>query len=67
MKGFNDLATRFPEVAEKWHSTMNGELKPDMVQPYSTKKVWWIEEEGSAKLRRIDSVVLGYRKNKKEK
>lgn len=64
LKGFNDLATKLPEVAAKWHPTMNGELKPDMVQPYSTKKVWWIEDDGDAKLRRIDSVVSGYVKSK---
>lgn len=66
LKGFNDLATRFPEVAKKWHPIMNGELKPDMVQSYSRKKVWWIEDDGNAKFRRLDSVVSGYVKNKKK-
>lgn len=67
LKGFNDLATRFPQVASKWHPTMNGELMPDMVQPYSTQKVWWIEDDGKAKFRRIDSVVSSYVKYQKNK
>ena len=65
LKGFNDLATKFPEVATKWHPTMNGKLTPDMIRPYSTKKVWWLEDDGVAKFRRIDSVVTGYEKRKK--
>ncbi len=66
LKGYNDLKTKFPEVAMKWHQVLNGDLTPDMVQPYSTKKVWWIEDDGSAKLRRIDSVVSAYVKNQKK-
>ena len=65
LKGYNDLKTKFPEVAMKWHQVLNGDLTSDMVQPYSTKKVWWIEDDGSAKLRRIDSVVSAYVKNQK--
>ena len=66
LKEYNDLKTKFPEVAMKWHQVLNGDLTPDMVQPYSTQKVWWIEDDGSAKLRRIDSVVSAYVKNQKK-
>ena len=39
--GYNDLATHYPEIAEQWHPTKNGELTPDQVVPGSRKKVWW--------------------------
>ena len=41
LKGFNDLATKNPELAKEWHPTKNGDLKPDMVTASSNKKVWW--------------------------
>lgn len=40
LKGFNDFATRQPELAEEW-SERNLPLTPDMVNEKSTKKVWW--------------------------
>lgn len=40
LKGFNDLATRFPAVAEEW-SERNCPLSPDQVTPFSNRKVWW--------------------------
>lgn len=40
LKGFNDLETVFPSLAKEW-SERNYPLKPDMVTPYSNKKVWW--------------------------
>ena len=39
--GFNDLATKAPELAKQWHPTLNGDLKPTDVTPNSGKKVWW--------------------------
>ena len=39
--GQTDLATRFPEVAAQWHTTLNGSLTPDMVTAGSRRKVWW--------------------------
>ena len=41
-KGFNDFATRYPDVAKEWHPTKNGHLKPTDVTYGSGKKVWWI-------------------------
>ena len=61
--GFNDLKTLFPEIAAKWHPTFNEELSPSEVRPYSTKKVWWIDNNGNANQRRIDYEVMIYRKN----
>lgn len=40
LKGFNDLESNFPKLASEW-SERNYPLKPDMVTPYSNKKVWW--------------------------
>jgi len=41
MVGYNDLKTLFPEIAESWDYEKNGSLTPEMVMPYSGKKVWW--------------------------
>lgn len=41
LRGFNDLASRYPELAAQWHPSRNGELTPDQIV-FSTKKaVWW--------------------------
>ena len=40
LPGFNDLASRFPEVAAEW-SDKNLPLTPDQVSPFSNKKAWW--------------------------
>lgn len=41
LPGFNDLATREPEVAAQWHPALNGALTPEMVTAGSHRKVWW--------------------------
>ena len=41
LAGFNDLATRCPDVAAQWHPTLNGSLIPEMVTVGSHRKVWW--------------------------
>lgn len=40
LKGFNDLATRHPELLDEW-SDKNVDLKPDEIGPFSRKVVWW--------------------------
>ena len=45
-QGVNDLAARRPELAAEWHPTKNGALRPEYIQPYSAKTVWWRCEEG---------------------
>jgi len=35
------LAALFPEIADEWHPTKNGELEPSSVRPGSGRKVWW--------------------------
>ncbi len=40
-KGFNDLSTRYPQVAKEWHSSRNGDLKPDDILAHSVDQYWW--------------------------
>lgn len=40
--GFNDLTSKFPEIAKEWHPTKNGNLKPTDVFSGSAKKIWWV-------------------------
>ena len=37
----NSLDTQFPQVAEQWHPTKNGDVTPDQVVAGSHKKFWW--------------------------
>lgn len=39
--GFNDLQTRYPEIASEWHPDKNGSLTPDQVMPWDSRSVWW--------------------------
>ena len=41
LSGFNDLATKRPDIAQQWHEELNGDLTPSDVTPGSHKKVWW--------------------------
>lgn len=41
LKGFNDLESRFPEIAKEWHPTLNGNLIPSGVSFGSPTKRWW--------------------------
>ena len=38
----NSIASKFPELAQEWHGTKNGNLTPDDVTPGSQKKIWWV-------------------------
>lgn len=40
--GQNDLATVNPDLATKWHPTMNGSLLPSQITAGSNRKVWWL-------------------------
>ena len=41
LTGFNDLETRFPEIAKEWLQEKNGDLRPNQVLYGSSKKAWW--------------------------
>lgn len=40
------LASVFPQIADEWHPTKNGDLMPMMVAPSANKKVWWLGKCG---------------------
>lgn len=42
----NNFALLMPDVARKWHPTLNGTLTPFDVRPGSDKKAWWICDKG---------------------
>ena len=46
LKGFNDLATTNPLLAQCWHPTLNGSLTPDSITAKSRHKVHWICPNG---------------------
>lgn len=39
--GETDLATVNPRIAREWHPTKNGDLTPEQITAFSSKKVWW--------------------------
>ncbi len=41
LKGFNDFATKKPELLGLWNYEKNSDLQPDDVMEFSNKKVWW--------------------------
>ena len=38
----NSLATKFPEIANEWHPTKNGNIKPQYIDAHSHTIAWWI-------------------------
>lgn len=37
----NNLRALFPNVADEWHSTKNGDLTPETIHAHSKIPVWW--------------------------
>jgi hypothetical protein len=46
LAGYNDLATVFPDVAQQWHPTKNGDRTPEQVLAGTNAKAWWRCELG---------------------
>ena len=42
LSGFNDLQTKYPDIAKQWDYEKNYPLLPTQANPGSSKKVWWI-------------------------
>ena len=60
LKGFNDLATKVPNLLDEWDIISNLPLTPESVSPGSHKKVWWICKECGYKWpAEIKSRVIG--------
>lgn len=45
-KGYNDLVTSHPRLAEQWDHDKNGSLKPSDIMAGTKRKVWWLCGEG---------------------
>jgi hypothetical protein len=58
-KGYNDLQTLYPELADEWHTENNGCLMPDMVSPKSHKDVYWKGPCGHIWVRKINEMAAG--------
>ena len=41
LSGYNDLATRFPEIAKEWDDEKNSPLSAADIMPGSQKNYWW--------------------------
>lgn len=61
MPGVNDLQSRFPEIAKRWHPTLNGGLTSRSISPMSKKKVWWTCSKDSRHqfLAEVQAMVFG--------
>ena len=46
LAGYNDLGTKFPEIAKQWDYEKNAPLTPQETMAYSNRKVWWRCELG---------------------
>lgn len=41
LSGFNDLASKHPEILEEWDYSKNADVSPSEILPGSHTKVWW--------------------------
>ncbi|MEE0686777.1 MAG: zinc-ribbon domain-containing protein [Lachnospiraceae bacterium] len=42
----NSIQTKYPKLAEEWHPSKNGNLRPIHTKEKSNKKVWWLGQCG---------------------
>ena len=56
----NSLLILYPKVSSEWHSTKNGDLKPEDFSFGSGKKVWWLCPKGHS----YDSTIGSRTSNK---
>lgn len=59
LKGFNDLQSKYPLIAEIWHPNKNLPLHPDEVLCGSGKRVWWLGKCGHVFDQSINNMVKG--------
>ncbi len=53
LPGYNDLVTRFPEVAAEWDYEKNYPLTPSDVMPFSNKDAYWVCNNGHSYISKI--------------
>ena len=46
LPGFNDLATKYPDIAKEWDYEKNNDTKPEQVMPGSQKYYYWKCDKG---------------------
>ena len=46
LAGFNDLASKFPELLSEWDYEKNSEFLPTQIAPKSDKFAWWVCNKG---------------------
>ncbi len=46
LEGFNDLQTKYPQIAKEWDYELNAPLLPTQVTSGMQKRVWWRCEKG---------------------
>lgn len=67
LAGFNDLEFLYPNIAKKWHPTLNNGITPNSITPRSNKKYWWKCDEGhdftSSTINIIKGINCGVCKN----
>lgn len=54
LAGFNDLATKFPQIAALWHPTKNGKVTPGQVHGGSGSSYWWLCSNGHERYMSVD-------------
>lgn len=59
IKGINDLQSQAPDLAEEFHPTKNGELKPNCITRSSNKKIWWLGKCGHEWQATVGSRYMG--------
>lgn len=59
LKGFNDLQSKYPLIAEMWHPEKNLPLRPDEVLCGSGKRVWWLGKCGHEFDQSINNMIKG--------
>lgn len=55
LAGYNDLATKRPDIAAQWHPTLNEDILPTMVTVRDNTKRWWVcSDLGHTWLSKVD-------------
>jgi len=53
------LLAMYPELSNQWHPEKNLSIKPDMINPGSHKKYWWLCDKGHEWEAAVNSRVTG--------
>lgn len=65
LKGYNDLASLYPEVAAMWDYSENKGITPNDVTAGSSIKVHWYNDDGSKGFSSVSNKVASWKRKKK--